>query len=211
VAWSQFMLNKYPQPDDWHRVRFSDEVHFGWGPQGKIRIIRKSGQRYCQDCIQEEHEPDKKDKKRHHCWAAAGYNFKSNIHFHDVPGNTNGKISQRVYIDQILKPIVKPWLENGQNFVLEEDGDSGHGPGKHNIVRTWKDTHGLEHYFNCPSTPDLAPIENCWQPVKQELYKYPHWDDVTTKELILEGWTHVSQHFINEKVNSMPERLRQVI
>jgi hypothetical protein len=104
------MLERYPRPKDWHHVRFSDEVHFGWGPQGKILIIRKPGMRYCQDCIQEEAQPAEKDRKRFHCWAAIGYNFKSLIHFYNVPGNTNGKMSQRIYIDSILEPIVKPWL-----------------------------------------------------------------------------------------------------
>ena len=96
-------------------------------------------------------------------------------------------MSQRVYIDQILGPVVKPWIEAHHDFVLEEDGDSGHGPGKSNIVRTWKQENNLEYYFNCHSSPDLSPIENCWQPVKQHLHKYPHWDDNTTKELISEG------------------------
>ena len=62
-----------------------------------------------------------------------------------------------------------------------------------------KENNGLESYFNCHNSPDLAPIENCWQPVKQALRKYPHWDNTTTKELIYEGWTHVNQRFINEK------------
>ena len=61
VEWAQVMLNRYPESEDWHKVRFSDEVHYGWGPQGKLRIIRKSGQRYCQDCIQEANEPDERD------------------------------------------------------------------------------------------------------------------------------------------------------
>lgn len=52
--------------------------------------------------------------------------------------------------------------ERKQDFVIEEDGDSGHGPGKSNIVRTWKQEHGLEFYFNCHNSPDLAPIENYW-------------------------------------------------
>lgn len=107
VEWSTIMLDRYPEPEDWDRVRFSDEVHFGWGPQGKLLIIRISGERYCQDFIQEEHMPDKKNKKRHHCWAVGGHNFKSVIHFYNVPGNINEKMSQRVYIDQILNPIVK--------------------------------------------------------------------------------------------------------
>ncbi|KAF1936716.1 hypothetical protein EJ02DRAFT_479250 [Clathrospora elynae] len=37
-----------------HDVRFSDEVHCRVGPQGKIRITRKPGERYCADCIQEQ-------------------------------------------------------------------------------------------------------------------------------------------------------------
>ena len=93
---------------------------------------------------------------------------------------------------------------------MEEDGDSGDGLGKSNIVCTWKEKYGLETYFNCHNSPDLAPIENCWQLVKQTLRKYPHWDDATTKELIYERWTHVSQKFINQNIASMPERLQAV-
>lgn len=39
--------------------------------------IRKPGEQYCPDCIQEDKEPEKKDKKPYHCWAAEEHNFKS--------------------------------------------------------------------------------------------------------------------------------------
>lgn len=69
----------------------------------------------------------------------AGYDFKSDIIFYDVPGNTNGKIFLQVHIDQILEPVIKPWLLAGHDFALEEDGDSGHGKAKNkNIGRIWK-------------------------------------------------------------------------
>lgn len=59
-----------------------------------------------------------------------------------------------------VEPVVKPWLERGDDFVLEEDGDSGHGTGRtRNAVKKWKEDHHLEHYFNCPSSPDLAPLK----------------------------------------------------
>lgn len=211
VEHARIMLEQYPEPKDWYEIRFSDEVHFGFGPQGQLLIIRKPGTRYCQDCIQETLQPAEKDKKRFHCWAAIGYNFKSDIYFYEVPGNTNGKMSQQVYIDSILEPIVKPWIEQGDRFVLEEDGDSGHGPGRNNIVRTWKEEHRLKSYFNCSNSPDLAPIEECWLPPKAHLRKYPHWNDSTTQELILEGWGLVSQEFINNRVSTMPDRYRAVI
>jgi hypothetical protein len=120
-------------------------------------------------------------------------------------------MSLRVYRDAILEPIVKPWLDRGDDFVLEEDNDSGHGTGKSNIVRTWKRKNRLNSYFNCPSSPDLSPIENCWQPPKQFLKKFPHWDEFETRELVTEGWGNISQKFINERVNSMPQRLQDCI
>ena len=58
------------------------------------------------------------------------------------------------------------FVRPAHEFVFEEDGDLGHGLGKSNIVRTWKEQNGLEFYFNCHNSPDLARIENCWQLVK---------------------------------------------
>ena len=45
VQYAELMLACYPHPEDWDRVRFSDEVHFGWGPQHQLQIISKPGER----------------------------------------------------------------------------------------------------------------------------------------------------------------------
>ncbi len=50
-AFCEAMLERYSEPKNWHRVRFSDEVHWAIGPEGSIYIIRKPGERYCSDCI----------------------------------------------------------------------------------------------------------------------------------------------------------------
>ncbi len=140
VQYAELMFARYPNLKGWDRVRFSDEVHFGWGPQHQLRIIRKPGERYFVDCIQHSDAPKPKDEKRFYCWATVGYDFKSDITFYEVPGNTNGKMSLKVYINQILEPVVKPWLLKKQDFVLEEDGDSRHGKAKNrNIVRQSKE------------------------------------------------------------------------
>ncbi len=54
--------------------------------------------------------------------------------FYEVPGNANGKMSQRVYIDSILNPVIKSCLEAGEEFVLK-DGDPGHRKAN-NIIYT---------------------------------------------------------------------------
>jgi hypothetical protein len=211
--WSKVTLERHPKPEDWHNVRFSDEVHWGFGPQGSIYITRKPGERYCGDCIQQRDERTSEEKliKRLHAWAAVGWDFKSSLTFYDISSNTNGKMTQKDYISQILEPVVKPWLDAGHAFILEEDGDSGHGPSKNNIARTWKQVHNLKHYFNCHSSPDLAPIENYWQPPKQYVRKFPHWNEQDTRELALEGWDKISQSFINKMVERMPQRLQDCI
>jgi len=80
---------------------------------------------------------------------------------------------------QILEPVVKPWLERGDDFVLEEDQDSGHGmkgkkPQK-NLIQEWKREHHLEYYFNGSHCPDLVPIEDAWLAMKQFIRKYSYW------------------------------------
>jgi hypothetical protein len=107
---------------------------------------------------------------------------------------------------------VKPWIDAGHDFVLEEDGDSGHGPlrAKGNIVVDWKEKHGLKHYFNCPGSPDLAPIEDAWQPTKQYVRHYGHWEPDETRTLAQEGWDGITMEWINRRILSMPERLRRV-
>lgn len=99
----------------------------------------------------------KKTKKRFDCWAAVGYYFKSDLVFYDLPGNTNGKMSLKVYLyrDQILEHVGEPWLFEGKDFVLEEDSDSGDGKAQNrNIVRVWKS----EKISNTFSTMPLLQI-----------------------------------------------------
>lgn len=41
------------------------------------------------------------------------------------------------YINSILEPVVKPCIMAGEDFVLEEESDSGHGPNKKNPIRMY--------------------------------------------------------------------------
>jgi hypothetical protein len=145
---------------DWKKVLFSDEVHFGWSDEGRLHIKRRVGTTHVPEHIHHPREPRNKDRKRFHCFALVGWNFKSPIYFYDS-GNQNGKMTHKAYIEQILEPVIKPLLEQGKDFVLFEDRDSGHGTSKNNPVRKWKEQHGLKHYFNVSNSPDLNIIENC--------------------------------------------------
>ncbi|KAF1815643.1 hypothetical protein P152DRAFT_496270 [Eremomyces bilateralis CBS 781.70] len=153
-------------------------------------IIRRPGERYCPQCVQRQGEVEQNAKNNVHVWGAVGYNFKSDLVTYDVPSNTTGEMAQQTYIDSILDPIVNPWIQNGHDFVLEEEQDSGHGPprARGNIVKEWKShsDHRLEHYFNCAGSPDLTIVEDAFQPMKQHVRKFTHWEPDEMQQLLKE-------------------------
>jgi transposase len=206
VKFATDMLTKYPNPEDWRHVRFSDEVHLGYGSEGRVYVTRRADEVNCPDCVQHEREAKKKDEKKVHGWAAIGYNFKSTFYQYDA-GNSNGAITQKVYLE-ILKAEVMNWPSS---VVLEQDGASGHGKGKNSPISRWLQANNHPYYFNCPYSPDLAPIENTWVAPKAWLRKFAHWDTDTVWELAQEGWEALTQEKINMWCDSMPERLRNVI
>jgi len=200
------MLAKYPTLTHWRNVRFSDEVHLGYGPSGRAWVTRTPGEQCCPACVQQKEIPDEEDKARVHCWATIGYDYKSPLYRYNVD-NATGKMTHKAYIELLEQECVS-WPSHA---VLEEDGDSGHGRSKSNPVRTWKEAHQLRHYFNCPYSPDLAPIENAWRAPKGNLRKVAHWDEETVYRVAKEGWDRLKQQTINSWIDSMPARLQAVI
>jgi hypothetical protein len=71
--------------------------------------------------IQEDREPEEINKKKFHALIAVGFDFKSELVFHTILSNSNGKMTIKVYVEDILEKHVKPWLDYEDDFVLEED------------------------------------------------------------------------------------------
>jgi hypothetical protein len=99
-----------------------------------LYIKHRIGTRTAPKHIHHPQEPRNKDRELFHCFALVGWNFKTPIYFYDS-GNSNDKMTYKAYIEQILEPVVKSLFEQGSEFVLVKDGDSGHGTAKNNPVR----------------------------------------------------------------------------
>lgn len=213
VEYAKAMLQRYPNPEDWKHVRFSDESHFVHASQGRVDVVRTAGERYCANCSHQDNEPADNDSKRYHCWTAVGFNFKEALYFYDIPGNHNGRMTMDCYTTYILDGVVRQWVERGDFFVLEEDGDAGYGKKQDSPPARWKRQHGVTAFWNHYSSPDLSILEDCWSVVRDaHLRTQPcPEDDDGTKQLVIDGWDKVSQHFINERVLQMPQRLQAVI
>ncbi|KAF4127001.1 hypothetical protein GMORB2_0739 [Geosmithia morbida] len=50
VEYAERMLEAYPDPGTWRLVRFSGELHFGFGLDGRVRLLPRPGEKYCEAC-----------------------------------------------------------------------------------------------------------------------------------------------------------------
>ncbi|KAK5991759.1 hypothetical protein PT974_07793 [Cladobotryum mycophilum] len=211
------MLREFPQVQDWRAVRFSGELHFGFGLDGRIRVHPRSGERVCESCDKVPETSWPRDVKRVHAWCAIGYGFKSELVFYEdsTSANCNGQMTMATYCDRVLEKAVKPWLAgNPAGFVLEEDAELfAHGSlSKVNLAQQWKDVHGLRCHFNCGDSPDLSPLDSLWLPHKQWTgEKLRDWEDETLREAARDVWKGVEQGRVDVWVDNMVARLQFVM
>jgi hypothetical protein len=234
------MLWHYPLPENWKAMRFSDEMHWGISRE-KLFPLRKPGVRLCAQCVEVgsegpegemEVEAEDRAANREHGWGAVGYGFKSELLLYDTKAQ-DGKMSQDVYIQQILTPIIKKWQLRGHDFVLCEEPELGHGSTRttypwdptqppprnkrDNDVQKWKRENPFNSYYNSHAAPDLTPIgiANCWRAPTverlKELVVPGAVDEKVWRNLTTEGWDAASQEVVDNAVLSMPQRLADCI
>ncbi len=220
VEHARKMLEMLPQAAEWRRVRFSGELHFGFGLHGIVRLIPRPGEGACCDCKMPQELGATRDVRRVHVWAAAGYGFKSELVFYDedIGGNSQGVLSMNDYRDKVLDRAVRGWLgslADREGFILEEDADAfAHGSAsRSNIVQQWKDSNGLRWQFGCPESPDLNLLDSIWPSGKEWLLQEPlkNWEQETLTDAVRKIWKELDVEKANTWVDLMAERLRSVV
>ncbi|KAK3192279.1 hypothetical protein K4F52_001492 [Lecanicillium sp. MT-2017a] len=220
VEHARKMLEMLPQAAEWRKVRFSGELHFGFGLHGMVRLLPRPGEGTCAECKVPHESGTIRDVRRVHVWAAAGHDFKNELVFYDddVSGNGQGILSMNDYKDKVLDKSVRGWLGRAAHhgdFILEEDADVyAHGSAsRSNTVQQWKDSKGLRWQFGCPESPDLNLLDSIWPTGKQWLLPQPleNWEEKTLRDAVENIWLDLDQEKVNNWVGMMVERLRSVV
>ncbi|GFY15821.1 transposable element Tcb1 transposase [Trichonephila clavipes] len=180
---------------DWQMVVFSDESRFVLGTDdNRVRVWRRPGERYIPPTV-----------LRHTArtagvmvWRAIAYDNRSTLIV------MRGTLTGQRYVDDILRPHVRPFLNGLPGAIFQQDNARPH------TERVAQDF--LLHFqtFRWPSrSPDLSPAEHVRDQLKRQM---PSCHSVHGLELDVEDlWAHLPQDNIRCLINSMPDRVAACI
>ena len=189
---------------NWRRVLFTDEVKIETSAHGMTWVRRPPGLRYDPQYVR---EINRQGRCSMMIWGGLSYNGLLDIVVID------GTLNKENYISDILIPRVLPYKQGNDNMIYQHDGAAPH---RAMVVKQWLQQHDID-VLNWPAkSPDLNPIENLWNLLKEEIGPLNHIgpnqkDEL--KEIILEAWDRLRgrRRIIPKLFNSMNNRLQAVI
>ena len=114
------------------------------------------------------------------------------------------------YVAVLERHILPLRCDPTTDWFLMDDNASCH---RSSVTNSFKNRSGIRTLQWPACSPDLNPIENVWSLLKRSVRKsvWPG-DDLSRLEILLrEAWQNLKQATINNRIESLPSRLRQVI
>lgn len=134
---------------------------------------------------------------------------------HPVEKRVQGNHMTQKYYTERLLPVYIDAVSNlqrkyGGKFLLQEDGDPSHGMKKEGLARQLKRASGVTNIRHPAQSPDLNPIEACWNIVKNRLRRRIFYSDDDMRAAIQEEWDKVTMEEIRARIRELPDRCKRL-
>jgi transposase len=187
--------------EDWAHVMFSDETHFYLGHHGREYVQRPPGTALDPKYTRKENEQLKGKVSLWGCICAGGLG-----HAELYDESLTAKRYQSILHLNLVRSAHEFW-PRGQ-WWFQQDNATPHNA---ETSREWFHNHGIDVIEWPAWSPDLNPIEELWNDLKQRVYgRHPR----SMKELeqfVTEEWAATDLNFIAHICCNMPHRLQAVI
>jgi transposase len=95
-----------------------------------------------------------------------------------------------------------------------EDGNSAHGhKSTNNCCAQYRTKHGIILIPHPSTSPDMNPIEKCWQWIKQSLHRRRRQPttEAEMRQFVLEEWELIPQKWIDELIDKQEHWVRVLV
>ena len=186
--------------DFWRRVVFTDESPFTFRNGNRRLVIRTKKERNKPFAMTGTVKHDKKIN----VWG--GFCAHGVGHIHRIVGIMDKDMFKQILIHHV-RPTLWSLFPEG-NFIFQQDNDPKH---KSKICVDYVTRAGWE-VLDWPSqSPDLNPIENLWAILDAQLRDRKPQNEEQLYQTLKEGWENLEVSKLTRLVDSMPNRLREVL
>ena len=95
--------------------------------------------------------------------------------------------------------------------LLQEDNDPSHGTRKQGLAQRLKQDHGIKSLFHPAQSPDLNPMEACWNILKQRARRRIWHTIEELKEILQDEWSKITMKEVHARIATMPERCKLLV
>lgn len=207
----QWALEHKDWPEEkWMQILWTDETWVTGGSHCKQFVTRRNHEEWDPTCIIEKYQR----KGGWMFWGCfSGATGKGPGLFWEKDWGTITKESYQAH----TVPLIDGWIrlcrqEDGERLLLMQDGAPSHTAAS---TRQDFEERGIEVIFWPPFSPDLNPIENCWNWMKdwiQDCYgldEKPSYDRL--RAYVKQAWEALPEDFLKSLLASMPRRCEAVI
>lgn len=182
----------------WERVLWTDESRFTLDfNDGRIRVHRLPSERFAPCCVKEH---DRYGGGSVMVWAGIWHNGKTPAIV------VKGTLTGQRYADEIVTPVVVPAVTSNQ-LIFQDDNARPH---RASVVSNRIASSGIPTLEWPSRSPDLSPIEHCWDELGRrvrERYNHPPVSLKMLADRLIEQWNLLDLAFIQRLCSSMPSRI----
>ena len=93
------------------------------------------------------------------------------------------------------------------SWILQEDNDGSHGHNKQGLASGQRDVNWVPLLTHPPQSPDLNPMEACWNILKQRVRRR-YWNNLEELKSVIQA---ITMDQVRARIAEMPHRCKMLV